>query len=337
MKTTKINFTIAATALYALLTLSSCGNAEKNHEHSEDTEHPSSDGGGLSHEGGEHIYACPMHPEVTGKEGDKCQKCGMKLEHNDNAAKPNENSYYMDFKTSPENLEAEKEATLSFTPKIKDKENALVPLDITHEKKIHLIIVNEDLSYFEHIHPAYTTSGAYEIKVLPKGKNYTDKKGENETKFENGGNYILFADYKPSGGNHTLDKIDFKVNGNTLPAKKFTSEKLIDTSGDYNLTLQPENGKFITGSLTHITGTLKKNGKEIDANTLGNYLGAKAHMVVIGIHDKNYLHVHPEVENGKFDLHTTFEKAGIYRGWLQFKADDNLHTVDFTIVVKDEI
>lgn len=25
-------------------------------------------------------YACPMHPEVTGKDGDKCSKCGMKLE-----------------------------------------------------------------------------------------------------------------------------------------------------------------------------------------------------------------------------------------------------------------
>jgi len=25
-------------------------------------------------------YACPMHPEVTGKEGDTCSKCGMKLE-----------------------------------------------------------------------------------------------------------------------------------------------------------------------------------------------------------------------------------------------------------------
>lgn len=24
-------------------------------------------------------YACPMHPEVTGKQGDKCPKCGMAL------------------------------------------------------------------------------------------------------------------------------------------------------------------------------------------------------------------------------------------------------------------
>jgi hypothetical protein len=26
------------------------------------------------------VYACSMHPEITGKEGDKCSKCGMKLE-----------------------------------------------------------------------------------------------------------------------------------------------------------------------------------------------------------------------------------------------------------------
>lgn len=28
----------------------------------------------------EQNYSCPMHPEVTGKEGDTCSKCGMKLE-----------------------------------------------------------------------------------------------------------------------------------------------------------------------------------------------------------------------------------------------------------------
>lgn len=30
-----------------------------------------------------HVFACPMHPEVTGKEGDKCPKCGMALVHHD--------------------------------------------------------------------------------------------------------------------------------------------------------------------------------------------------------------------------------------------------------------
>ena len=72
----------------------------------------------------------------------------------------------------------------------------------------------------------------------------------------------------------------------------------------------------------------------MDASTLENYLGAKAHMVVIGVEEKQYLHVHPEVVNGKFDLHTTFEKAGVYRGWVQFQSNGKVHTADFVIVVK---
>ena len=30
----------------------------------------------------EHAYACPMHPEITGHDGDKCSKCGMDLKEN---------------------------------------------------------------------------------------------------------------------------------------------------------------------------------------------------------------------------------------------------------------
>ncbi len=36
------------------------------------------------HEGHEHattdlVFACPMHPDITGAEGDKCPECGMTL------------------------------------------------------------------------------------------------------------------------------------------------------------------------------------------------------------------------------------------------------------------
>ena len=34
---------------------------------------------GQTSTGTEVMYACPMHPEVTGKAGDKCSKCGMAL------------------------------------------------------------------------------------------------------------------------------------------------------------------------------------------------------------------------------------------------------------------
>ena len=285
--------------------------------------------------GEDHIFACPMHIEVTGKEGESCSKCGMQLEHNDNAGKQSNDSFYMEFSTSPAIIEAGKEAALYFNPKIKGREKELVPLEIHHEKKIHLIIVSEDLSYFDHIHPEYKANGDYEIKVLAKDKPYTDKKGQNETKFETAGNYILFADFKPSIGNHTVDKIFLKVNGNALSPKKFDKEKLSGTSGDYTVSLIPDGGKLVTGALMNIDVLLKSNSKIIDASALENYLGAKAHMVMISTNEKNYLHIHPNIVNGRFKLNTTFEKAGTYRGWLQFKADDTLHTIDFVIMVNE--
>ena len=37
-------------------------------------------GGNKTEEVAEAVYACPMHPEITGKEGDTCNQCGMALE-----------------------------------------------------------------------------------------------------------------------------------------------------------------------------------------------------------------------------------------------------------------
>ncbi|HEY5691949.1 MAG TPA: heavy metal-binding domain-containing protein [Cyclobacteriaceae bacterium] len=37
-------------------------------------------GGHKTEEVAEAVYACPMHPEVKGKEGDTCNECGMALE-----------------------------------------------------------------------------------------------------------------------------------------------------------------------------------------------------------------------------------------------------------------
>ena len=77
-----------------------------------------------------------------------------------------------------------------------------------------------------------------------------------------------------------------------------------------------------------------KGGKRFDVNGLQSYLGAKGHMVGIQTSSKTYVHLHPEVENEILHFHATFPEAGMYRAWLQFIADDQLHTVDFTIKVE---
>ena len=59
------------------LSFTACKN---NSENKEQTTEKQETQVGEAHEGN-HTFACPMHPEVIGKEGDKCPKCGMALEH----------------------------------------------------------------------------------------------------------------------------------------------------------------------------------------------------------------------------------------------------------------
>jgi len=308
MKTqiSKINLLLCLTALFFIL--NGCGNNEnkkssgENHTHSEAEEH-------------QHIYACPMHPEITGKSGDKCPKCGMALVHMDE--KPVAGNFKMTFKSTPANIQAGKPAALFLTPKNIDNTEAMVPLDMEHEKKIHLILVDEGLSWFDHIHPEYQPDGSYMV---------------DET-FPHGGNYILFADYKPSGSTHQIEKIVLTVTGEPSAEKPNSAIRNTSESQPFVVTLKPDEGKFAAGKPIHFDGVFTKDKKPFDVNNLQNYLGAKGHMVAIHTEVKEYIHLHPEVENDILHFHTTFDKAGTYRVWLQFMADNKLHTTDFLIEV----
>ncbi len=265
-------------------------------------------------------YTCPMHPEVIGKEGDKCPKCGMSLEPMTPSTAPEVARVAMDFKTSPAALKPKEDVTLSFTPKRQDSPDDKVDLELEHTKKIHLIVVSDDLSWFNHIHPEEQKDGSYTVTE----------------KFPAGGEYTVFADYKPSGGGHIVDKFTLKIEGDAPAAKSYDTERLTSDAGDdYTVELNPGGGKFVTNSALHLSAKVSQNGKEVDVTTLEDYLGAKAHMVVLSLSEKEYLHVHPDVENGQFDLHTTFDKPGFYRGWLQFQNNGKVHTSDFVFHVQE--
>jgi hypothetical protein len=305
--------TMAVIAMSTLLFFTACnsiaGNSKKETTELTHTEASLNDG---------HTFACPMHSEVTGKEGDECPKCGMKLVHNDKAGTASHVS--MLFSTNPAAVVPGQEVTLSLTPKIKDKPNEQVPLDVAHTKKIHLIVVNDDLSWFDHIHPEFNTDGSYTVKE----------------KFPTPGKYTLFADFKPSGGNPVVDNLTVTVAGKLPAPENYGTDKLTCNAGDgFSVSLMPEGGQFLTNTAMHINGVVMLNGKEADATVLEDYLGAKAHMVVVSLADKKYLHVHPNVEGAKFDLHTTFDKSGVYRGWIQFQSKGKVYTSDFAMNVAE--
>ncbi|HEX6914866.1 MAG TPA: hypothetical protein VF145_06475 [Chitinophagaceae bacterium] len=262
------------------------------------------------------ITAAMLPFMIACNSGDESVKTEDSAAH-DHHTMANTADYFMELATNPATIEPGKEVTLSLTPKNRSAASEQVALETENEKKIHLIVVSDDLSWFEHLHPEYQPDGSYLVKA----------------KFPAAGRYKAFADYKPSGGSQQVDKLEIEVAGTPKAPVRFSGDKLSGKSGNYSFTIEPTGGKLITGVLLHLSGIVKKDGKEIDANTLDNYLGSKAHFVLISLNEKEYLHVHPTVSGGQFDLHTTFEKPGIYRGWVQFNAEGQLHTIDFTMNV----
>lgn len=236
----------------------------------------------------------------------------VKEKHLENHEDMKNNEFVMELKSEPQAIVAGQKVTLTLTPQ------RAVVLETAHEQKVHLIIVSEDLSYFNHIHPVESGEG-YSV----------------ETEFPFSGKFHLFGDYIPSGSNQVVNKLEVNVPGNAPASHVYSKQKLTGSSGDYSIALSSDNGKFTKGHKM-IHGILKKDEKEVDPSTLDDYLGAKAHVVFISVDDKEYIHVHPEVKDGKYELHTSFPKPGIYRGWIQFQAEGKVHTTDYVIKVDQQ-
>ena len=260
-------------------------------------------------------YACPMHPEVTSDKPGKCPKCGMDLKAVD--AKAASLEYDMQLAFAPAAPEAGKPAKLSFTPKIKGNDDAQVPLDEVHEKKLHVIVVSKDLGWYNHIHPEYQADGSYSI---------------DET-FPGGGEYIIFADYTPSGAGNKVQRYTVKVGGTPKKPETFTAQSLTTKTDGYAVTLKPEAGKFLTNNMNHLGVEVTDKGKPV--TNFENIMGAKGHLVIISGDGQKYLHVHPDEVEGKLDLHTSFEQPGLYRAFFQFQTNGKVHTSYFTLDVKE--
>lgn len=322
-----MNKLISICYVFAAIVFASCSNAsvENKKIESEAQDH-------TSHEG---HYTCSMHPEVMEHAPGKCPKCGMDLVKKDEAADSKE--YFIQFASTPTEIRAGVAGKIVLTPKIRGEEAKQVILDVMHEKKIHLIVVSKDLSEFHHVHPVEQADGSFELTLLDAYTPYTNGDNHNELKLTNGGDYHFYVDYVPYGAKHRTEKIDVAVAGKPLVSKTYTTEKLKSTVDGYEVELQPEGGLFYNQGETHINVIITKEGKEIPDSSLDSYLSAKAHVVMIEISEKSFLHLHPESENNRVHLHAEFGKVGTHRAWVQFMHKGVLHTADFVVKVSDAL
>jgi hypothetical protein len=180
--------------------------------------------------------------------------------------------------------------------------------DVTHEKRMHLIVVRRDLTGFHHIHPVLR--GDRWVATVPALEP---------------GSYRAFADFA-TGGEKTVLGVDLAVAGSFTPTPLPRSHQAATPDG-YTVSLNP-GGPFAAGMETTVSFHVTRNGKSA---AIGRYLGARGHLVILRAGDLAYLHTHADEDSLQFD--TTFPSEGRYRAFLQFSAGGLIHTAPFTVEV----
>ncbi|CEK14775.1 predicted membrane protein [Chthonomonas calidirosea] len=209
---------------------------------------------------------------------------------------------------------------LVFTPRYQGQ--ILHNLATVHEKKMHLIVVSQDLSFFDHIHPQLQPNGTLLIDYA----------------FPFAGNFLLFADITPFGDRNQVFRIPVHVVGSPPPPKPLLlTPAQAKVFGPYRVQMLMTPSHPSWRDETVLTYTIWKNG--LPVTDLQPYLGAAGHCVVISQDTMGYCHSHP-LEVGKkhygptVQFHVLLSKPGIYKIWTQFQHEGKILTTDFVIKVQ---
>jgi hypothetical protein len=237
------------------------------------------------------------------------------------------------------NSEIKPEEPIRFTFGVKDGSGKLISdLDIVHEKPMHMLVVSDDLAFFEHIHPNLGSDGRYSV----------------ETKFPSAGKYRFYLDYRPKGTSQQIERKEITVAGAPRPRIELVPDKEnTKTFGNLRITMQPDKPiKAGEDIMLNFKVEDVQTGKPV--TDLQPYLGALAHFVIISEDKTEFLHAHP-MEKGmdhndaggkqhehaaprsggpEVSAHTNFPKPGLYKVWAQFQRGGNVITSDFVINVE---
>lgn len=207
---------------------------------------------------------------------------------------------------------------------VKDKNGSQIKnFKTVHEKKMHLIVVSEDLAEFEHLHPELQADGSFKVRHA----------------FKHGGKFLLYPDVTPENGTQVVQRMEMNVSGEPkTPEKLIADMNLRKTVEGITVTMKPEKElQALTEMTINFVVTDESTGKPV--TDLQNFLGELAHVVVISEDTRDFLHVHPmsskKPDETSVMAHTTFPRAGIYKIWAQFQRNNKVITVPYVVNVAE--
>lgn len=226
-----------------------------------------------------------------------------------------------------------------FTFKIYDAANGQIIsyLRNNYEKTMHIIIVNDSLTYFSHEHP------------IQEGDTFVFT-----TQFPAKGWYMMYLDFQPYES--VEQQFAFQIPVDTNQSTPFTNIKAGITENQpqnidgYTVSLvknEPFESKKLSAGIQSITFRIENALSKEGITTLQPYLGAFGHLVLINEEDYSFIHAHPfpykivqPQERGGplvefFPMTLTSPiKPGTYRLFGEFRPDGKKIDVSYTIQIQ---
>lgn len=181
-----------------------------------------------------------------------------------------------------------------------------------HERDLHLIVVNRELTTFHHVHPTLDGDGAWSIDLPTLGP----------------GSYRAVADFQIADGPRLALGTDLTVAGHYQPSALSEPARQATTDGyEVHLTAEQTDDGEVTAELM-----VRRHGDLV--TDLEPYLGANGHLVAMRTGDLVYAHVHPVEDDESTPGVVTFDaeltSAGRYGLFFDFKHNGTVHTASFT-------
>jgi DMSO/TMAO reductase YedYZ heme-binding membrane subunit len=237
--------------------------------------------------------------------------------------------YSVNFTTTGD-LVPNSEVRLTFKVTDASNGNPVNLYTINYEKIAHLIVIDDKLQYFNHIHPDQSEA---EFSII--------------TQFPHDGLYRLYLDFQPTGAIEQQFASTLAIGAGASTGQITPDTSATKQFGDYEVTLSsqmPLSASRLSLGTQTIQFTVKKEGQEV--TNLKPYLGAFGHMVMIKTDTYDYIHVHPtnftspkpedtsgpEVSFSPIGIYGPI-KPGTYRVFTQLNPDSQLFTANFTVSV----
>lgn len=203
--------------------------------------------------------------------------------------------------------------------------------DDIKEVLMHLVIVSNDLQFFDPIHPTFVGQGRFKVNAS----------------FPFSGDYTLFSDYQPVGKPENLSVLTQTVRGSLAPEVSIDTT-LRDTVISKTKVLLHVNkdkagskdaSKVKAGEETTLQFELKQSGSDEPVKDLWPYLDAMGHLVIMKqstqqpptLDRDSYIHLHPSSTGtaGEVSFITRFPESGNYKLWGEFDRDGQKIVADF--------